>query len=254
MKASKILLIISMIILPAFPAFSGDGAFEGEVGITGMLVNVDGNKAKFNEYRDLMDGVYSGVRLKYDTDNFFLKGKASDIGYDTQNYRAEGGMYGKFKASVDYSEIPHNFTFGARTPFDGAGTNNLTGDANTNTSTWNSFNYSLRRRAYGSGFSLDLLKPFFFDVSYSRESKIGTYPIGVAQSGGGGTSLELPQPIDYTTNTLNLHGGYVKNPFFAALNFMYQNFDNANSALFFTNPSGPAGNRDAFTLPPDNQY
>ena len=219
-----------------------------------MLANVNGNKAKFNEYRDITDGVYGGVRLKYDTDDFFLKGKASDIGYDTQHYRAEGGMYGKFKAYFDYSEIPHNFTFGAKTPFGGAGTNNLTGTANTNTATWNSFNYDLRRRAYGSGFSLDLLKPFFFDVSYSRESKTGTYPIGVGLTNPGGPALELPQPIDYTTNTLNLQGGYAKNPFFAAVSFMYQNFDDANSALFFTNPSGPLAGRDAFTLPPDNQY
>ncbi len=258
MKARKILLAISLMILPAFPAFSADGTFEGEVGVTGMLANVDGNKAKFNEYRDIMDGVYSGVRLKYDSEDFFLKGKASDIGYDTQHYMAEGGMYGKFKAYIDYSEIPHNFTFGAKTFYNGAGTNNLTFSGPvgslTNTSTWKSFNYDLRRRTYGGGFSLDLLKPFFFAVSVSHEQKTGTYPIGVGLTTPGGPSLELPQPIDYITNTLNLQGGYAKNPFFAAVSFMYQDFDNANSALFFTNPSGLAGNRDAFTLPPDNQY
>ena len=171
-----------MIILPSFPAFSADGIFDGEVGVSGMLADLDGNKAKFNEYRDVRDGVYSGIRLKYDSDNFFLKGKASDIGYDTQNYRAEGGMYGKFKAYFDYSEIPHNFTFGAKTFFDGAGTNNLTGTANTNPATWNSFDYALKRKTYGTGFSLDVLRPFFFDVSYSRESKTGTYPIGVSQA------------------------------------------------------------------------
>ncbi|HMK55610.1 MAG TPA: MtrB/PioB family decaheme-associated outer membrane protein [Dissulfurispiraceae bacterium] len=258
MKTASICLTIGLILLPSLPVLSADGILEGEIGVTGMLANVNGNKAKFNEYRDIMDGVYGGARLKYDTDNFFAKGTASDIAYDTQKYRVEGGMYGKFKAYLDYTEIPHNFTYGARTFYNGAGTNSLsfTGPASglTNTSTWKSFDYDLRRRTFGGGFSLDVIKPFFLDVSYSRETKTGNYPTGIGLTTPGGPSLELPQHIDYITNTLNVQAGYAKNPFYAGLFFMYQNFDDANSALYFINPSGPAGNRDAYSLPPDNQY
>ena len=256
MKSGMILLIIVMIILPAFPAVSAESTFEGELGATGMLTHVSGNDAKFNEYRDIKDGVYGGASLKYDSDTFFAKGKAADMGYDTQRYRLDGGMYGKFKAYFEYSEIPHNFTYGARTFYNGAGTNMLTYPVapTADTSTWKSFNYETRRDTYGGGLSLDLLKPFFFDLSASSEKKRGIYPTGVAANSPGGISLELPQPIAYTTNTVNAQVGYVKNPFFASLNVMYQNFDNADKTLSFQNTTGPAGNTDALNLPPSNQY
>jgi MtrB/PioB family decaheme-associated outer membrane protein len=256
MKSRMILLIIGMILLPAFPALSAESTFEGEVGGTGMLTHVSGNNAKFNEYRDIRDGVYSGISLKYDSDTFFAKGKAADIGYDTQRYRFDGGVYGNFKTYFEYSEIPHNFTYDARTFYNGAGTNilNYSVAPTADTSSWKSFNYDTRRRTYGGGVSLDLLKPFFFDLSVSNEKKTGTYPTGAAGTSPGGISLELPQPIDYTTNTLNVQAGYAKNPFFAAVSFMYQDFDNADKTLFFQNPAGPASNRDALNLPPSNQY
>ncbi len=37
------------------------------------------------------------------------------MGYDTQSYRLDGGMWGKFKFDLFYDEIPHNLTFDART-------------------------------------------------------------------------------------------------------------------------------------------
>ncbi|WP_333652305.1 MtrB/PioB family outer membrane beta-barrel protein [Dissulfurispira sp.] len=100
--------------------------FSGEIKATGKFVDINGNEAKFNEYRDMDSGVYGKIRLKYDSEQYFLKLYADDIAYDTQNYKLEGGMWGKFKLYLKYSEIPHNFTYGAKTIFSGAGTNRLT--------------------------------------------------------------------------------------------------------------------------------
>jgi MtrB/PioB family decaheme-associated outer membrane protein len=99
---------------------------------------------------------------------------------------------------------------------------------------------------------LDYLRPFYFDISASREERTGIKPTGVAATTPGGIALELPEPVDYTTDTVKFEAGYGKKPVFAALDFVYSNFNNKNTALFFNNPVGP--NTDQINLPPDNQY
>jgi MtrB/PioB family decaheme-associated outer membrane protein len=262
MKKLLILVSAGVVSMPVCPVFA-DGIFDGEVGASGVLSRVDGNKAKYNEYRDITDGVYTNLRLKYTTDDYFLRLDASDIGYDTQKYRVDAEMYGTFKAYLNYSEIPHNFTFGAETFYSGAGTNNLTYKGPIpQISKWNSFDYQTKRDDYEVGFSVDKLKPFFFQLSSPHEEKTGTYPVGVATGTSispGSSFVEVPMPIDYRTNALNMVAGYAKNPYFAALSFYYSQFDNANSLLYFDRPTGTGasfGNtfvQDAYSLPPDNE-
>ncbi len=261
MKLRMILVSTCMTLLPVFPVFAADGTFSGDIGVTGQIANVDGSKAKFNEYGDSMDGLYGRVLLKYDSEDMFIKGWGSNMGYDTQNYGLEGGLYGKFKAYFNYSEIPHNLTFGAKTFYSGAGSNHLSYTPPIPpSSAWKTFDYETDRKRYEAGFSVDLAKPFFFNVSVPHEEKSGAYPIGAAigSSVSPGSSIaEIPMPIDYTTNTLNMSAGYAKNPYFAEVSFFYSQFDNGNSALFFDRPAGsPLGSiltPDAYSLPPDNQ-
>lgn len=255
--------ISSLIILPVLPVFAADGTLEGEIGVSGVFTDIDGSKAKFNEYRDLMDGVYGGAWLHYDTEDFFVNGQASDVGYDTQKYEVEGGMYGKFKAYFDYQEIPHNLTFGAQSFYSGASSNNLTFSPPQDLSVvadWNTFDYGTKRKQYGGGLSFELLKPFFFELSTPNEKRTGTYPIGAAVGSNvspGSSIVEIPQRINYTTNAFNVTAGYAQNPYFAAVNFFYSQFNNANSAQYFDRPTGSpigaASTPDAYSLPPDNR-
>ena len=261
MKISMILGIPSLILLPVFPLFAADGALEGEINATGLLADVGGSKAKFNEYSHITDGVYSGGWFDYDTDIFFVKGHASDVGYDTQKYGVEGGRYGSFKAYFDYYEIPHNFTFGARTFYSGASTNNLTFTSPIPAvSSWKNFDYATKRQAYEAGLSFDQMKPFFFEFSVPHEEKTGSYPIGIATGttvSPGSSIVELPQAINYTNNAVNMTSGYVKNPFFAAVSISYSEFNNANSVQYFDRPTGtPLGRTstpDAYSQPPGNE-
>ncbi|HUL01112.1 MAG TPA: MtrB/PioB family decaheme-associated outer membrane protein [Nitrospirota bacterium] len=260
MNIKKIIVSLGMLLLPAFPALAEDSSFEGDANVTGEMANVSGDKAKFNEYRDIRkNGLYSEFLFKFDSDNFFLQGKASDIGYHTQHYRLEGGEYGKFKFYLDYNEIPHNFTDDAKTFYNGVGSNTLTNKfgavlPTTDTSGWNQLDYAIRRNTSEGGFTLQLTKPFYAIFSASHEERTGTVPTGVATTSPGGFSLEIPQPVDYTTDIIKAEIGYAKKPIFASLSAEYSNFDNANHQLFFFNPAGPAGNGDALNLPPSNQY
>ena len=244
--------------MPFTNAFPLEDTIEGEVSVEGILADVDGEgggKAKFTEYRDLKEngGVYGRARLKLDTDKYFMNLNAGDFGYNTQYYILDGGMWGKFKFDAFYDQVPHNLTFDARTYFEGAGHYTLTGVPNTNVATWNTFDYSINRQQYGGGFKLDLIKPFFFDVSYQRENRDGIKPAGIASSSPGGFSLELPEPIHYTTDNVKVVAGYGKKPLFLSFGFIYSDFYNDHNNLNFTHPVAPFPT-DTLTLPPDNQY
>ncbi|MFO0753080.1 MAG: MtrB/PioB family outer membrane beta-barrel protein [Thermodesulfovibrionales bacterium] len=242
--------MVSLALLSS--AFAADTALEGSVSLTGKLVNVRGSEAKFDEYRDLTDGIYGDVRLGYESGAYYTRLKAGDIGYDTQNYQLNGGIWGKFKYDLFYNEIPHNFTYGAKTFYSGAGTDTLTGTKSTTVSSWNTFDYSIERKNYGGGLSFDLMKPFFLALSVTREERNGTKVNSAATGSPGGGFVELPEPVDYTTNTFTVEGGYAKKPYFASLSYSYTDFDNSNEFLYFEHPNSLV--TDTLTLPPDNQY
>lgn len=260
--------IIMLTLIFALISFSGvladNRSIEGEIGITGKLLDISGNEAKFNKYRDIRDGVHGRIRLLYDTENYFLRFKASDFGYDTQNYRVDGGSWGKFRFYLQYNEIPHNFTYGARTFYLGAGTNNLTttiasGPVLTNfpVDIWNIFDYSLKRKQFGGGIRLDMAKPFYVNLSVSREQRDGTIPMGVALGGGGNPAMELPSPVDYRTDVFKVEVGYAQRPLFASLSYYYSEFSNAHDVLNFqavNNAGALTAVTDKLTLPPDNEY
>ena len=240
-------------------AFAEDDKFSGDVSATGKLTSVVGNKAKFNEYRDVRDGVYGDVNLKYDYEKYYMDLNARDMGYDTQRYSIEGGIWGDFKFKLNYDEIPHNITYDAKTFYSGAGSSNLTYPTHppsTDTNTWSTFDYSTKRKNYGGGFKLDALKPFFFDVEASSEQRTGIYPLGAAGTTPGGISIELPVPIDYKTDSVSMSAGYIRNPLRLSFGYFYSSFTNSNLNLNFRNPStaNTAAATDTFTMPPDNHY
>jgi MtrB/PioB family decaheme-associated outer membrane protein len=256
MKAKTIIIALMICVVPFSSALSEDKAIEGEIGITGVWIGVrgdEGGKAKFTEYRDLREdgAVFGRARLNLDTDKYFLNFNVGDFAYDTQYYTVDGGMWGKFKFDLFYDEIPHNIAFDARTPFLGAGHDLLVGAPNPNFPLWNTFDYSILRHQYGGGFKLDVIRPFFLDVSFERENREGIKPTGAAETTPGGRAFELPEPVDYVTNNLKVSAGYSKKPLFLSFNYIHSDFNNSNTLLTLP-PNFVAPN--AFSLPPDNTY
>lgn len=260
MKTKTAIIAAMLILLPLCRAGAADGQFSGEISLDGTLKNSTGNEAKANEYGDPRSGVYGSANLQYRTPKDRIELEARDVGYDTQRYRLEGGRWDSYRYQFGYEELPHNFTFDARTFYTGAGSSNLTYGAhppNANPQTWNTFDYSLKRKNMGGGVKLDLLKPFYFDVSVSRQEKRGSYPIGVAGMGPGDGAIEMPAWLDYTTDSIKAEAGYVRNPLFFSLGYLYSRFDNGVGVQNFRNPAtaNTAATTDAYHLPPENdQY
>jgi len=240
-------------------AVTEDKKVSGEVCATGTWTSVGGNKAGFNEYRDIRNGVYGDIKLKYDSGKYYTEFNARDMGYDTQKYGVEGGKWGDFKLYLNYDEIPHNYTDSARSFYSGIGTpdldypNSATQQPNQDASTWNTFGYSTKRKNSGAGFKLDVIRPFFFDVTAASEEKTGVYPMGAAGTSPGGISIELPAPISYRTDSIKLAAGYSRNPLFLSFGYFYSNFSNDDLNLHFLNP-GAGGEADTTTMPPENRY
>ncbi len=269
MKLRIIILAIALVLLSFISAFSDEGTttttsnqgtFSGDVGATAVVDSVSGSTAKFSEYQDMTKGggIYGHIKLGYDSDNYWLKFSATDIGYKTQNYTLDGGMYGQFSYELFYNQIIHNVTFDARTPYAGIGSNVLfdgTGTAwtsahpaSTNPATWNGFNYSISRNQYGGSFNLEMPKPFYVNLSMFREDRTGLTPFS------NGNDVEVPQPVDYETDIYSAEVGYQKKPLFAALNFTFSDFTNQNQILDVasTTASATASSAALMTLPPDS--
>ncbi len=97
-------------LAPCWNAIAQERTVIGEVSLAPAEVNIKGNRAKFNEYRDLRDGVYGHIGLHYDAEKTYLDFRADGIGYSDQKHELSGGEWGSYSYSLGYDEIPHNFT------------------------------------------------------------------------------------------------------------------------------------------------
>jgi MtrB/PioB family decaheme-associated outer membrane protein len=264
MKGKVLILVAIYGLITCLTASAEEGKVSGELTPIGQILEIEGNKAKFNEYRDIRTGGTGNAALQAEKGRYYLDFTATDVGRTDQSYDLHGGRWGGFKYDFRYDELPHNLTEQAKTFYSGVGGSNLTYTPqppstflpNTNFTTWNTFDYSVQRNTLSGGFKLDMLKPLFFGVSAAREDRRGIMPIGAAGTSPGGVSLELPAPVNYRTDTVRIEAGYLKNPFSLALRYTYGQFQNDNANLNFIDPAtaNTAATTDSFTLPPDNNY
>lgn len=253
----KKILVAGFALLPVLCStgvYAAEG-MSGTVSVGGISNDVSGNKAKFSEYGDPDSGVTGGLEMRSNVESGFVNFTAADIARDIQNFTFDTGQYGKFKVDAYYKEIPHNLTFDAKSYYSGVGSDTLTTTA-TSTSlpntpdTWPSvFDYSVTRDQYGAGLKLDMLKPLFANFSVSKNDQSGIKPTATYI----GISAELPEPVDYETNTIRGEIGYGEDPIFVSMSYLLSSFDNTSQYLDFS--SLAAANRSEFLgLPPDNTY
>jgi MtrB/PioB family decaheme-associated outer membrane protein len=260
MRSKVLILAVIFCAASGINCSAEERKVSGEISLTAQHLNIEGNEAKYNEYRDIRDGFYGDMTLQYESGNYYLDFRAAEAGRKTQSYELSGGKWGSFKYFFSYDQLPHNFTYDAKSFYQGFGGANLSypiQPPSTNASTWNTFDYTVERKTYAGGLKYEKLKPFFFNVSLSKETRMGLMPSSAAGTSPGGIALELPAPINYDTDNLKVEAGYVKNPLSLSFVYLYSRFQNDNSNLFFRNPAtgNTAATTDVLTLPPGNdQY
>ncbi len=101
----------------AAPALTGtfDLGFRGS--------SVDGDKARWERFRDLRDGVTSRADFGKETENYGLRFRVSNAGYHDQQYIADYNKYGKLKVTAMWNSIPLNYAYNTLTPWKNQGGN-----------------------------------------------------------------------------------------------------------------------------------
>ena len=253
MKNISLLLFAAMLLLltGSRSIAADDRQIRGSVDLGGRIVDNEDKSAKFQEYRDLDDGIFGSFNIEYFKDAYFFGAEGKNVGLDDQFYQLTGGSYEKFKYLFFYNEIPHNLSFGARSFYSGIGSDNLTIDVSTpaNQATWTAFDYKVDTKKYGGDVQFSLAAPFFFGFGVNREEKDGLKPLG---SGSFNGVVEMPEPVDYTTDNFTVNGGYRSENFTFKLSGLYSTFKNDNNFLNWENPFTAA--TETNSLPADNDY
>lgn len=266
-------LVAAMILLlPACGIAWEDKDISGEAGIIIRTTDNDGESAKFEEYRDLSKGLFGTAKLKYSNkDAYFFELETGDIAADDQRALIRSGKYGKYRIELIYDKVPHRFAINADTLYSGAGsgTNSLSdalqtglqatgtdavgdldGNGTPNQTADRNIALANRLTTLFSGAStvdlelfrktgrvnMDLMAydPLNFRIEFSREERDGQRPI--FGSFGFSNTVEIAEPIDYSTTELRLIAEYTAKPVFLSATYYLSLFDNHISTLTWDNP------------------
>lgn len=257
-----IIYFICLFFLLTTYASGQERNISAEISLEGRGVHLEKNSGKFYEYNGLQDHLIGGIFLNYNTDTYSISFRGENIIADDQYYLIKGTKWGDFKYSIYFNEIPHNYSFRARSFYINPGSNNLT---YTDLSQWTSrFDYSIKRKDFGGSFDLTLNSPFFFKMDINYLDREGLYPIGApsgvhrtGQTSGSpfGNVVEMPSPIDSSTTNINIETGYKSKLFFLSLMGTFSSFNNKDEWLTFRNPYITTQSlSETISLPPDNKY
>ena len=88
---------------------------SGEVNAGVQQTKIDGAAGKFEEYRDLQEGVrLNDFRFKVDGADspYYLDLKVKNLVQEDEFYGVKGGVHGKYNFGLFYDSTPHNFSSG----------------------------------------------------------------------------------------------------------------------------------------------
>jgi predicted CXXCH cytochrome family protein len=121
----------------------------------GAIVNDESGRdtSQIQKYQDLNNGVLSNILFRGRNDKLWIDAYGENFGRDDMYLSLRGGQYDRFKYRVYSNWLPHNFAFGARTPYNGVGSNLQVGTFPTpNPDSWNQFDLGYQRKDTGGHF------------------------------------------------------------------------------------------------------
>ena len=262
MKPKLISILVASLLVASPLALAAEGGgmtWTGEASL-GLRHTNDAalDDSQLNEYRDLGSTVpLTMFDAKGRGDNYYLNFFGENLGRDDMFLDFRGGKYGVFKYQLYDNELRHNFGsgFGARSPYSGIGTANLTAVfPNTNVNGWNTFDHSYSRRDWGGMFEISANSPWYFRAEVNEVRRQGINVIaGSNSTSPGGGFMDLPAPIDYSTKNYTAEGGYSSKAGHIAVNLTHSTFDNGNDVLRWSNGFFANG-LDTTILAPDNTF
>jgi MtrB/PioB family decaheme-associated outer membrane protein len=245
MKRTAISLLVAGLFVSTPDAYaqlkySGSASWT----VIGSDVNSQ-NPFRLEEYRDLSGGATAGMDLKGDSDTHRFTLFGENIGRDDQYIEFRGARYGDYKFSLYNNNIIHHLTYGAITPFSGAGNSNLTFPGaldgtfkpSLDTSIWTPFDYSIKHENYGGTYEWLRTAPYYIRVTGNQKETKGIRPLGSPGTSPGGPNYELPAVVDYTTLDASVEVGYATKTRQFSANISWSKFQDHNDFMNWRNPS-----------------
>ncbi len=239
----------------------GDFDLSGNADLGVQLSNgAETKSSKFRPYEDVRKSVLAGASVGTEKDGYHLDFDASRIALKDQSYSLSGGKYGMFKYNVFFDSIYHKSSVNNTTLFSGVGTGVLTYDAavvdTTNADSWTTkFDYTTTKKKYGVEASYFSDAPYSLDLGFNQVKDSGIKVIGVNGGIASTQGVEIPEPVDYTTNNFNAGVGYRGNDWAVNVDGSMSNFSNANQWMTFRNPYATAvDSPETISNAPNNAY
>ncbi len=239
------------------------GEVEGGVGW------VSDDSFKFGEYNGLESrGAFlvGNATARYrDGKTGYLDLHVRDLGLDTRSIDLKGGQQGHYSLFLDYDGIPHNISDSARTPYLGAGGENLALPAGWTHAGSTAGMTSLNSSLYGVDLQT-LRKRFGIGATFIPASKWETavsvhHEVRDGQQRTAGSfyynAAELVAPVDYVTDEIEVSANYTTRKWQSRIAYYGSFFNDRNTSLTWENAYNPltaGADQGQLSLPPDNRF
>ena len=249
----------------------GDLTISGGAEIGGLPRTFKGDKAWFEQYRDIPESVIVPqlqLLIGGKKEDYYLNFNAVEVGRHDQGYNLRVGRYGLVDMEFSWDQIPHIFSLDtARTPYGrpgGGGTFTLPSKPTTTAGT------DVRDWVNGAANPVDLklfngigrfnvrytpTPGWTFTGTYWSNNNSGKRAFGAlfGTSPGSFNITELTEPISYQTNNIEFGGEYAGNGWTLGLKYTGSLFHNNTSTLVWDNPINLTGVGNACVNTPTYQ-
>lgn len=263
-------------VILTLPALAFAAAVQAEEGVHGSVTagvasaQIDNPSSQFGRFTGVTDDktyLLGGADIQSRNGARYWDFRANDLGLDNRRLTLDGGNTGSYKFNFRYEEQPNLLSNNSRTPFDGAGGNNLTLPStfvkNTTTTGMTALASSLKgvdlgtqRKEGEAGLLYELNKNLDLSFSFKRQLKEGVKSIGMdVATGGNVRGVVLPEPVDHQTDEFRTGLSWHNERARAKVEYFLSLFSNNHSSLSWESPYTGAGypTTGRAALAPDNQ-
>ncbi len=258
------------------PATTGALPSLGTVDFGYRGTSLTGDKARYNRYQDLRDGVYADrFRIKKESETTAFRFEANNVGYNDQRYFADLQSIGKLKANFVFNENPL-YQGNVNGFWSGIGSNTLTiNDAAQQAIQNSAANAESALASYGSAYKIESTrKTANFNLTYTatrdldvkvqvrNTNRSGTnlQDFGFGNSPGNMLVLDMGVPVDDRTTDFKTSVEWANKQGLLSAGWYGSWYNQNNPAFRFDNPmrvtdsatAGPATGQAA--LMPSNSF
>lgn len=242
-------------------------SISGSITTGGRQVDNDTNSSKLTEYRDLRETAFLS-RLTFDLFHHdsggFFEFLGSNVSLNDQSLAFRGGQATAWALSLDWTDVPHDLSNKAQTPYIGRQPGLLAVPASVPI-TFKKLNTAaadapgvrasddliaayqraflaptdlgtqtrIGRFAIGSS----ALEAFNFAVAYDRRTKSGLKPAfgPIGDRPPRTLNIQLTEPVDYRTQDVTISAGHVGRRFQVEASYLFSDFANRVDTLVWEN-------------------